>query len=183
MTFAMWLMLAAALLSAAGPLWNVTLGPLLGMRRLPWNATQLALAFNYFASQGWWLIAGDVDIGVMFMIDVTSVAFIFCKATARCQHDVFLNGRHQLRCMVESLTTFDRVVLGLFALAAWPSYVFILSAFWLFWICWWVMMLQFLAAGSEAFLDWRKARATAPESCDPSSGMMFAVARARRWST
>lgn len=163
----MYLMLAAALASALA--WR-------------WNATSAALAFSYFASQGWWLIAGTCDVGVLFMIDVATVALVFCKATARCPDAEFASARHQLRCMAAALTRADRVVLGLFPLI-WLAYVLRIDEFARWWILYGLAMLQFAAAGWGALSEWRRCRAPRDEPDVPPSGLMFAAAGNRRCST
>jgi hypothetical protein len=140
------------------------------------------LAFAYFATQGWYLIAGfGFDAGEMFMIDIFTIALVFCKATARCPDVEFRTASHHLRCMIAALTPCDRIVLGIFPLV-WIVYVLTISDFARWWLLYALSMAQFVATGAEAYTEWRKAKASS-EPDIPSSGLMFAVARAGRWST
>lgn len=160
MTAPMYLMLVAAVFSALA--WR-------------WNATSAALAFAYFASQAWWIIAGGCDVGGLFMIDVTTIALIFCKAIVRCPDTEFRSARHQLRCMVAAFTVQDRIVLAIFPLA-WVGYVLRIDELARWWILYGLSLLQFIAAGWEAFGHWRRDSADKGEPEEPP-GLMFAVAR------
>jgi hypothetical protein len=149
-----------------------------------WNATSAALAFAYFVTQGWFLIAGrGLDAGELFMIDVFTVALIFCKAIARCPDQDFLTGWQHFRCFLRAPTKCDWVVLGLFPLV-WLAYVLTIGDGARWWALFWLSMLQFAAAGHDAFTEWRKAkRAGSGAPGTPSSGLQFALARAGGWST
>lgn len=167
MTEAQYLMLAVAALS--GLAWR-------------WNATAAALAFSYFASQACWLITGVCDVGALFMIDLTVVTLIFCKATARCPDEDWLTAREHFRCMIDALTRGDRIVLLIFPLV-WVAYVARIGAYEQWYLLWALAMLQFVAAGVDALHEWRKAKAPKSEPDSPSSGLQFALARVGRWST
>jgi hypothetical protein len=152
------LMLAAAVLCALA--WR-------------WNATAAALAFSYFATQAWWLIAGrPLDAGEMFMIDVLTASLIFCKAIARSPADGdFKTAREHLRRFLSAPTLADRIVLACFPLM-WASYVLTISDFARWYVLYGLAMAQFLAALSEAVSEWRKAKAPVSEQDTPSSGLM-----------
>lgn len=167
MTAPMYVMLAAAVLSA------------LAWRR---NATSAALAFSYFASQLWWIIAGTCDVGVMFMIDATTIALVFCKAIVRCPDEDFRTAAEHFRCMVAAFTHGDRLVLAIFPLM-WCVYVAQIDEFTRWYALWALAMAQFAAAGADAFMDGRRARVSRSEPDIPSSGLQFAHARVGRWST
>lgn len=168
MDFWQYLMLAVVVVSAA--MWR-------------WNATSAALAFSYFAVQGWYLIDGPMDVGQLFMIDVFTIALIYCKAIANCERDEFCDGWDQLRCFLTSPTRMDRAILAIFPLGIWTAYVANIDEFARWYWLYAASLLQFLLAGCEALHEWRRAKASEAEPDTPSSGLMFALARAERWST
>lgn len=169
MTAAQYIMLAAAVLS--GLAWR-------------WNATSAALAFSYFATQAWWLVAGrTLGSDDLFMIDVFTIALIYAKAISRCAEQDFGSGWHQLRCFLRAPTMCDRIILALYPLGIWTAYIANVSDFSRWWLLYLWSMIQFMIAGSEALFEWRSAKAPFDEPDIPSSGFMFAVARAGRWST
>ena len=160
MTAPMYLMLAAAVLSALA--WR-------------WNPTSGALAFGYFACQAWWIIVREVDVGVMFLLDVTVIGLVFCKAVVRCPEQDYRSNAEHLRSMVAALTRADRAVLACFPLM-WIAYVLRLDELARWWILFFLALAQFAAAGAEAFAEWRRCRVPREEPDRPPSGLKFAAA-------
>lgn len=176
----MYVMLAAAVLGILGPVWRVTVEHL-GGPRAPWNATWAALGLAYFITQGWYLLekssGRELSVGDLWMIDVLTVALVFCKAIARCPDQEYRTARQHLRCMVAAFTVPDRAVVAIFPLM-WLVYVLRIDDFSRWWVLYGLAMAQFLVAGGEALNEWRKARVPADEPDTPSSGLMFAAVRA-----
>lgn len=156
MTWPQYLMLAAAVLSALA--WR-------------WNATSAALAFSYFATQVWWLVDPGLGAGDMFMLDVVTIALVFCKAASHCPDQDFATGWEHVRCFLAAPSRGDRIVLACFPLM-WIAYAARADELTRWWILYGLAMIQFAAAGADAFSEWRKARTAAGGRDTPSSGLM-----------
>lgn len=149
-----------------------------------WNGTCWALALAYFAVQAWWLIAGTLQPGDLFMVDLVTVLLIYCKAIARDTECIeYRSGWHQLQCFMLAPTAWDRIILASFAALVWPLYVLNLDDFARWYALWGVSMAQLAVAGGEALIDRRKAKAPASIPGNPSSGLQFASMGPWQWST
>lgn len=168
MTAAQYLMLAAVIAS----LW-------LGR----WNATSWILAGSYFATQAWFLVVGVVNPGDMFMLDLTAVLLIYCKAIARDERcEEYRGGWDQFICFLYAPTLCDRAILTVFPLM-WLAYVLKISDHARWWSLFALAMLQFLFAGHEALTRWRQEKRARQDPDSAASGLQFAWAGAQRWST
>jgi hypothetical protein len=137
------------------------------------NATATALVLAFFTIQVWWFAGGEVldDPGTMFMIDFAVVVWIFVKAVMRCRDE------SALQC-VAKLTLWDRLILALFLFGTWPTYVANVSDYHRWYALWGIAMAQFLLADIEAFLDWRRAKASSEPGIHPPGVLRAAWAGA-----
>lgn len=136
------------------------------------NLTAAALVGAYLLVQGAWAAGVVFDYGMMFMVDITVVAFICCKTINACPKEDFTSIWHQLRCCWTYHTPWDRAILAVFAFGVWPAYVANIGEFARWWILWVLAVTQFLLAGAESFLIWRRAKASCSDPGTPSSGTL-----------
>lgn len=110
------------------------------------NPTPLALLASWVAAEIWWIATGNsIAVSVYFMTDIAVIAVILAKSIIRAG-----------RASSPDITLWDKAILGLFVFAAWPAYI-AANPLIQFWVPWATVVLQFLLAGTESFLGWRKA--------------------------
>lgn len=138
-----------------------------------WNGTCWALALSYFVVQAWWLLNSGAPLypGDLFMVDLVTVLLVYCKTIARDKECEFETGWDHLKCFLMAPTPRDRIVLAIFPLM-WAAYVLRIDETTRWWALYWLSMLQFLIAGSEAIDTRRKAKAPRTDPDIPSSGLM-----------
>lgn len=126
----------------------------------------------------------DHPFGPLFMVDTGMLALIYCKALRSCRTYEYDSVWHQLRCIALELTPYDRAIVGIFIFVTWPGYVAGIPLFHKWWLLYLAALCQYLLAGLESFLDWRRTRARVNGPDNPSSGSLrIAWAGSGQWST
>lgn len=148
------------------------------------NLTAAALVGAYLVSQGLWALGVVLDYSEMFMIDIAVIALIACKTVRACRELEYRSPWHQARCLFTDNSLADRLILASFPLGVWPAYLLNVSDFARWWMLWTIALAQLLAAGAEAYSEWRPAKAPVSVPDTPSSGSLRAAwAGADRWPT
>lgn len=120
------------------------------------NPTAFALTFSWLAGEAAWLTTGNnFPLSVYFMADIAVISVIYAKTIRRCGPKVYPSLRDQLRCLVTDPTIWDRLIVAIFLLGAWPLYVLSVSPLFKWWGLWALAILQFLLAFAEAALSFR----------------------------
>lgn len=147
---------------------------LVGVPAMWYNPTAFGLVISWSMAQGLWYMTGDnLPLDFYFIADLTVIAIIYAKTVSRCAGKVYRDGWHQLRCMVFDLTPWDRAIVALFVLGAWPLYILDIGAWEKWFGLWGITVFQFLLAGAEAAHSWREAKRAGLADPDiPSSGSM-----------
>lgn len=139
------------------------------------NPTALALTLSWLAGETTWLITGNsFPLSVYFMADIAVVAVIMAKPEA-CNSQPYQNTVHQLKCLLLERSVADRVVMLIFPIM-WCIYTVPIHPYYAWFALWLLTIAQFLAAGVEAFLKFRRARAAVVARDIPRSGLEYALA-------
>lgn len=114
------------------------------------NPTAIALVAAWALGQAaWWLTGENLPLRLYVITDLMVVAVIFCKPDAMdCWPYDGL--RSQLVALLKERCAGDRVVVTIFPLM-WLTYALQMDDYYRYWILWWLAIVQFLAAGWEAF--------------------------------
>jgi hypothetical protein len=119
------------------------------------NWTAVALVGSFLVIHFAWILTGTGSLALDIIADYAVVIAIFLKVEARDCSPFAIWG--QFRGCWRELGRADKIVLALFA-PAWTAYAIDISDWLRYWILWGAGMLQFAAAGVEAFAVWRGAR-------------------------
>lgn len=129
------------------------------------NPTAAALVIAWTIAQGLWLITGDnLPLRVYIMTDIAVIAVIICKPLR--YRGPYRGPWHQLQCIFSERLVWDRIVLAIFPVM-WTIYILNINETMRWWLLYWLLVTQFLAAGGEALSTWlaaRKANAGQPVS-------------------
>lgn len=119
------------------------------------NPTAAALVLAWFAGQGFYLVTGD-NLPVEFYLfpDVTVIAVIMAKHE-HCNLAPYRGTLHQLKCLLLERAPADRIILLIFPIC-WGLYVADIDPFYKWYALWGLSITQFLTAGVEAFLSYRR---------------------------
>lgn len=129
------------------------------------NATASALVASWAAGEAVWLVTGNnLPLSTYFMADIAVISVIYAKTIRRVGPKTYPTLGRQLYCLIVDLTPYDRWVVAIFLLGAWPMYVLALHPFYKWWGLWALTIIQFLLAGAEtAFQLHREYRRAARE--------------------
>lgn len=121
------------------------------------NPTALALVISWLAAEAWGLGAGD-SLPVQFypFLDIFVISIIMTK---------------------DERSVPDRIVLSIFPIC-WVLYVADVHPFYKWYLLWGLTIIQFLAAGWDAFSSFRRDKAVSDPS-ETTSGDLFRLAWGR----
>jgi hypothetical protein len=121
------------------------------------NITAAALTISWLVGEIWWMATGDnLPLSTYFMTDVAVVSVIYAKTIVRVGAKTYPSLLEQLRCLIVDLTPYDRWVVAIFLLGAWPLYVLSVHPWWKWYGLWAMVIAQFLIAGAEAIQSLRR---------------------------
>lgn len=104
-------------------------------------------------------LTGDsLPLKFSFMADVAVMTAIYAKAIHRVGAKTYPTAKDQLRGLVADLTPWDRWIVAIFLLGAWPIYVLTFDSWWKWMLLWGLCIAQFLFAGGEALASFLAAR-------------------------
>lgn len=127
------------------------------------NLTAFALALSWLVGQAYYLQTGDnLATSEYFMADVAVITFIYAKTIWRVGPKTYPSAWLHLKGFFLDLTLPDRLIVAIFALGSWPTYVIELHPFYKYWLLYWLTVSQFLIAGGEALFSWHRARKAQP---------------------
>lgn len=137
-----------------------------GIASIRRNWTGIALALSWAAGFAMWRLTGEgVPLKMEVIRDYCVLIVIFVKTSARdCIPFGGLLG--QARACWVQLSWWDKAVVCLFV-PMWITYAVAMDPRTAYWISWTAAVLQFMAAGAEAFEHWRRGRARM-EAADPT---------------
>lgn len=123
------------------------------------NPTALAMVIAWLSVEIVYQITGDsLPLKFSFMADIAVISLIYAKTIRRCGAKLYSSLGEQMRCMITDLTPWDRWIVAIFLLGAWPGYAVEMNA-WLKWhLLWAATIAQFLLAGWEALAGFRAAK-------------------------
>lgn len=146
------------------------------------NATAAALCVAWLVGEIIYIFTGNVlPLSFFFMADVAVVAVIYAKTIKRCGTKLYTSLGEQLRCLVTDLTAYDRWIVAIYLLGAWPLYVLDIHPFYKWHALWALAIIQFLLAGAEAALSFRHDVIERASPDPPGNGL--ALAGYWAWST
>lgn len=144
------------------------------------NPTAAMLVIAWLAGEVLALITGDdLNLSSYFMTDVAVIALIYAKTIRHVGMKIYPSMRQQLWCMVMDLTVWDRWIVGLYLLGAWPVYVLEMHSYYKWWLLYAVVILQFLFASAEAAQSFVAHLRTRASSDPPGNGLALAGAYRR----
>lgn len=152
-------------------MWAVVLA--VGVPSARGNPTAAALVLAKLAGWGWYQITGD-NLPTSFYLfpDILVVAVIFSKPSYQpC--DRYRSAWHQAKCLVLERSPSDRAVLLIF-LVMWCIYVSDLHPYHVWWSLYWLVIIQFLAAGLEALSLYRREPNAAGDTPDNPGALLVA---------
>jgi hypothetical protein len=121
---------------------------LTAMRR---NLTAAALVASWLVGEAVWMATGNnLPLSTYFMADIAVITLVYAKTIRRVGARKYPTLWLQLKCLVLDLTAYDRWVVGLFLLGAWPLYVLSIEPYYKWWLLYLIVILQFMIAGAEA---------------------------------
>lgn len=127
------------------------------------NPTAGALVLAKLAGWAIYRITGDnLPVEYYLYPDIFVLAIIFAKPEI-CNFAPYQSTWHQLKCILLERSYADRVVMLIFPLM-WALYVADLHAYYKWWALYYLVIVQFLAAGWESFANLRAARRKASAS-------------------
>lgn len=134
-------------------MWATVLG--VGLPAAWWNPTSGALVIAWLAGQGYYLVTGDnLPLEIYLFPDIAVIAIIMSKRED-CTLAPYRSTLYQLRCLLLERSRADRVVLVIFPVA-WILYVAAIHPYHKWMMLWALCVTQFLAAGWEALLSYRR---------------------------
>lgn len=123
------------------------------------NVTALMMVIAWLSVELVYQLTGDsLPLKYSFMADIAVVAVIYAKSIKRCGPKVYPLFADQLRCLITDLTPWDRGIVAIFLLGAWPIYVLTFDSWWKWMLLWGLCIAQFLLAGGEALASFLAAR-------------------------
>lgn len=138
-------------------MWAVVLA--VGLPSTRWNPTAGALSIAWLLGEITWMVTGNsFPLTVYFMADVAVIVVIYAKTIHRCGAKFYSSLGEQLRCLVTDLTPWDRLVVAIYVLGAWPLYILALHPYSKWWLLWTLAIAQFVFAGIEALSSFRETR-------------------------
>ena len=139
------------------------------------NSTAFALAISWLVGETVWLITGNnLPLSTYFMADVAVISIIYAKTIRRVGVKTYPTIWRQLYCLAADLTVWDRWIVGIFLLAAWPLYVLTVDPWWKWYTLWALCILQFMLAGAEAIQSFRHNVNARAASDPPGNGLALA---------
>src|SRR5574341_388852 len=148
------------------------------------NITAAALVVAWAAGEIVSTKTGNyLPITTYAVADPLVIATICAKATIREGCMSYPTLKAQMLCLWEALTICDRIIVGLFAFAAWPvyfAYLSGLSPYYAWTLLWYVSIAQFMFAGLEVLAGWRKSMRERLSRSDGDNIIQFAPAYARK---
>lgn len=156
-------------------LWAVAL--LIGVPSAWRNPTSAALVISWVVSQAIYLITGN-GLAVEYYIfpDIFTLAVIMAKREY-CNLRPYTSIWHQLKCLLLERSPADRFIMVSY-LFVWALYVAPVAPYQQYWGLWIIAIAQFLAAGWESFLIYRR-HAEALECPPDNSGLLLVAAGGR----
>lgn len=139
------------------------------------NLTAFALVASWLAGEivsAW--SGNSLPVSFYFMADVAVISLIYAKTIRRVGNKTYPTLRRQLYCLIVDLTPWDRWIVGLFLLGAWPLYVLSLHPFYKWWALFAIVIAQFLLAGAEAISSIRHELSERASSDPPGNGFALA---------
>lgn len=135
------------------------------------NQTAIALVASWSIGEAGWLLTGDnLPLKLYIITDYMVMVTIFLKTGLPDFPAVGRQGGrlHRLsawmaatfRTIWWALSSADRAIMSIFGLM-WITYAAAIGDYYRYWILWVLVVLQFGAAGTEAFASWRRGRARA----------------------
>jgi hypothetical protein len=128
------------------------------------NPTAGALVLCWVFSEGlFWLTGNNLAVAYYAYPDICAITIIIAKGIVRAGDRDW-----------PDLTVWDKCIIGLFLLGAWPIYVSTLHPYYQWWALFYISIAQFLLAGGEsaqAFLRSLRARSAFPPA---DNGLAFA---------
>lgn len=142
------------------------------------NSTAAALVLSWICGEISWMLTGNnLPLSTYFMADVAVIALIYAKTIRRVGPKTYPTIARQLYCLVMDLTVYDRWVVAIFILGAWPLYVLNLHAYYKWWALWSLLIAQFLLAGAEAIQSFRHELKARAASEPPGNGLALVGVR------
>lgn len=139
------------------------------------NSTAAALTIAWLAGEIIAIRTGNsLPTSFYFMADIAVIAVIMTKPEA-CNFLPYRSAWHQLKCLLIERSVPDRIVLLLYGFC-WIIYAVPPHPYYTWRLLWAITITQFLAAGVEAFLKFRRARAAVVAQDAPRSGLKYALA-------
>jgi len=141
---------------------------LIGLPAMLKNWTSVALVLAWGLNEGLWLATGKyLPLQAYIATDFMVLVVIFLKRDAQ-DSSPFTGLWHQLGACWREREWGDRVVAAIFPVM-WIIYVLAMDDLLKYWILWGLALGQFVAAGAEAFVCWRRGRQAA-EKPSPDIG-------------
>jgi hypothetical protein len=115
------------------------------------NITALVMVVAWLSVELVYQLTGDsLPLKYSFMADIAVIAAIYAKTIRRCGAKFYSSMVEQMRCLITDLTPFDRWIVAIFLLGAWPTYILNINPVHKWYALWALAILQFLFAGAEA---------------------------------
>jgi hypothetical protein len=157
-------------------MWAVVL--LVGVPSAWRNPTAAALVLCWIFGEVVFVLTGNsLPVKYYAYPDIFVIAVIFAKGAYQCQYP-YRSLWHQLECIVLERSPADRVVMLIFPVM-WALYISALHPYYLWYALWGLTIVQFLAAGWEAFSSNRRAPKAVSDAPDIPFGSEYRFARAR----
>lgn len=139
------------------------------------NPTAAMLVMAWLAGEFLWLVTGEsLALSTYFMTDVAVIALIYAKTIRHVGAKTYPTLRRQLWCLIFDLSVWDRWIVGLFLLGAWPIYILALHPYYKWWLLYAIVILQFLLAGAEAIFSLRHSVSEQAASDPQGNGLALA---------
>jgi hypothetical protein len=120
------------------------------------NMTAMALVIAWLVPNVLLLWTGDnLPLRLYFMADIAVIAAILAKGVVRAGPNPW-----------PAMTPWDCAIVLSFMLGCWPLYVAQVDPWWKWMALWGLSIAQFMLAGAEATLTWRKRRHEPKPSAD-----------------
>jgi hypothetical protein len=139
------------------------------------NPTAAALVGAWAVTKAIYLFTGN-GLATDFYVfpDIAVIAIIYAKAIVRAGPKDYPTITAQLRSLATDLTVWDRLIVGLFLLGAWPIYVSTLHPYYQWWALFYIAILQFMLAGAESARSCLRSFRARSASHSRSDGLAFA---------
>lgn len=137
------------------------------------NATAGALVISWLTGEAIYRITGD-SLPVDFYIfpDIFVIAVIFAKGEY-CTQYPYETLWHQVKCIVLERSPCDRIVMLIYPIQ-WAFYVSTLHPYYKWWALFYLVLVQFLAAGFESFQTYRRHAEAVIRKPDPPGTLLVA---------